>query len=236
MSDDFLRSLARIDALGDEEERARLLVALARRGELGLGELKLRAWLYDPAARLAWEGLGEEELPPTPAEVERAYHQERAARDGAKVLGGLPPRILQRRFGRVWARGLAPLGIRAAGRVALAAFRVAEGRLSPTRLPEIWPELRAAAERWLHGEEEGVGDFDRFQHELATVPADEVRPARDLASALAVTLGSMTEIGAAEGAGTALARVGSIWHQGGAGELTDPHLQAALRRHLPPPR
>lgn len=237
MSDDALRALARIDALGDDEERARLLVGLARRGELELSELKLRAWLYDPAARLAWEGLGEGDLPPTPEEIERAYYERVAARDGARPLGGLPPRILQRSFGRAWAQGVAPLGILAAARVALAAFRVGEERLAPELRPEVWSDLRQAAERWLDGRRDEVGNFDRFQHELATVAGEELRPARDLASALAVTLGSMTEIGAAEGAGTALARIGAIWHQGSEGaDLTAPELQAALRRQLPPPR
>tara|TARA_R110002072_G_scaffold28525_2_gene91497 strand:- start:208 stop:924 length:717 start_codon:yes stop_codon:yes gene_type:complete len=237
MSDDALRALARIDALGDDEERARLLVGLIRRGELELAELKLRVWLHDPAARLAWEGLGEEELPPTLAEIERAQREKALARDPAARPHDLPPAILHRLFGRAWARGLAPLGVPAAARVSLAAFRVGEERLGPELLPAIWPELRRAAERWLEGRRDEVADFDAFQHELATVPAEELRPAIDLAKALAVTLGSMTEIGAAEGAGAALARVGAIWHQGtGEQDLTASDLQAALRRHLPPTR
>jgi len=234
MSDDALRALARIDALGDDEERARLLVGLARRGELSLSELKLRVWLHDSAARLAWEGLGEEELPPTLAEIERAHREKALARDPDARPHPLPPAILQRRFGRAWARGISPLGTAAAARVALAAFRVGQERLAPELRPRVWDDLRQAAERWLEGGRDEVSDFDAFQHELATAPAEELRPAIDLAKALAVTLGSMTEIGAAEGAGAALARVGAIWHEGtGEGDLTAPELQAALRRHLP---
>lgn len=232
--------MARIDALGDDEERAGLLVALLRRGQLSPRELKLRVWLYDPAARLAWEGLGETELPPTPEGVKRAHYERGRAKDPGRRERPLPADYLHRLFGRAWAVGVAPLGVAAAARVSLAAFRVAETRLPLEVLPEVWPDLARAAERWLAGDRDEVGDFDAFQHDLAPNAVDERRPARGVAMALAVTFGSMTEIGAAEGAGTALTRVAEIWHGAeqspGQRELTAPDLQAALRRHLPPSR
>ena len=225
MRDDELRSLARADLVGDLEERAALLGRLVRAGQVSREELKLRAWLGDPAARAAWSGIGELEEPPTLASVEAEFHAEQVLRGRGERR--LPPSYLHRIFGKAWARGMAPLGEAAAIRVGWAAFRAAESRLPERERHPRWEQVAEVTQRWLAGAHEEGPSYE-LEAEFALQRGE---PAAEVARALLASLGSLTSLGASESVGGALVWLARLWGC----EPGDPALQAELRRQLPPP-
>lgn len=225
MRDDELRALERADLTGDLEERAALLGRLVRAGQVPRDELKLRAWVGDPAAQAAWSGIGELEAPPTLASVLAEFQADQVRR--GKGERRLPESYLQRIFGKAWARGVAPLGEVAAVRVGLAAFRCAGLKRPERERPPAWEQAQALAERWLAGTHEEGPSYE-LEAEFARERGD---PAAEVARALLASLGSLTALGAAESVGGGLVWLARLWTC----EPGDPELQAQLRRHLPPP-
>lgn len=220
MRDDELRALARGAEAGDPDQAAGLLVRQVRAGQLPRGVVKLWAWLGEPGALAAWEGLGELERPPSYREVEG----ELRARRGAERR--LPPKYVWNRYAKVWALGIAGLGEEPGIRVALAALRCAEALVPPNERHPRWAAIRALAEEWLRGEHEQGERSDALALELTGLTeAGGTNVLRAVLSALSC----LSALGAAESGGEAvlaLARLG--------GELgPDAALWARLRAELP---